>query len=40
MTISTPLARRRLNNFKANRRGYYSLWVFLDTVRRSPCSPS
>lgn len=28
MTL-TPLARRRLNNFKANRRGYYSLWVFL-----------
>ena len=28
MTL-TPLARRRLNNFKANKRGYYSLWVFL-----------
>ena len=25
----TPLARRRLNNFKANKRGYYSMWVFL-----------
>ena len=25
----TPLGRRRLNNFKANRRGYYSMWVFL-----------
>ena len=25
----TPLARRRLNNFKANRRGYYSMWIFL-----------
>ena len=25
----TPLGRRRLNNFKANRRGYYSLWIFL-----------
>jgi microcin C transport system permease protein len=24
----TPLARRRLANFKANRRGYVSLWVF------------
>ena len=24
----TPLARRRLNNFKANRRGYYSMWIF------------
>ncbi|MDE0422033.1 MAG: ABC transporter permease [Gammaproteobacteria bacterium] len=28
MTIS-PLNRRRLNNFKANRRGYYSMWIFL-----------
>ena len=28
MTL-TPLARRRLANFKANKRGYYSLWVFL-----------
>jgi microcin C transport system permease protein len=25
----TPLNRRRWNNFKANRRGYWSLWVFL-----------
>ena len=25
----TPLARRRIANFKANRRGYYSMWVFL-----------
>ena len=25
----TPLARRRLANFKANRRGYYSMWAFL-----------
>ena len=25
----SPLGRRRLNNFKANRRGYYSMWVFL-----------
>ena len=24
----TPLNRRRLDNFRANRRGYYSLWVF------------
>ena len=24
----TPLARRRMNNFKANRRGYYSMWIF------------
>jgi microcin C transport system permease protein len=25
----TPLNRRRWNNFKANRRGYWSLWIFL-----------
>ena len=25
----TPLARRRLANFRANRRGYWSLWIFL-----------
>ncbi len=25
----TPINRRRLDNFKANRRGYISLWVFL-----------
>jgi len=25
----TPITRRRLNNFKANRRGYWSFWVFL-----------
>ncbi len=25
----TPLARRRLVNFRANKRGYWSLWVFL-----------
>jgi microcin C transport system permease protein len=24
----TPLNRRRLENFQANRRGYYSLWIF------------
>ena len=24
-----PIARRRLYNFKANRRGYWSLWIFL-----------
>ena len=28
MTL-TPLMRRRLHNFRANRRGYWSLWVFL-----------
>jgi microcin C transport system permease protein len=25
----SPLTRRRWRNFKANRRGYYSLWIFL-----------
>ena len=25
----TPLTRRRLHNFRANRRGFWSLWVFL-----------
>lgn len=25
----SPLTRRRLENFKANRRGYYSLWIFI-----------
>ncbi len=28
MTL-TPLARRRLANFRANRRGFWSLWIFL-----------
>jgi microcin C transport system permease protein len=25
----TPLMQRRLANFRANRRGYWSLWIFL-----------
>src|SRR5258708_12712760 len=25
----TPLSRRRLDNFRANRRGFWSLWIFL-----------
>jgi microcin C transport system permease protein len=25
----SPIARRRLHNFRANRRGYWSLWIFL-----------
>ena len=25
----TPMARRRLHNFRANRRGFWSLWIFL-----------
>ena len=24
-----PLTRRRINNFKANKRGFWSLWIFL-----------
>ena len=29
----TPLTRRRLDNFKANKRGYWSFWIFLGAVR-------
>jgi len=29
MTPMTPLTRRRLANFRANRRGYWSFWIFL-----------
>ena len=29
----SPLNRRRWQNFKANRRGYWSLWIFLVAVR-------
>lgn len=29
MKSLTPIQRRRLRNFRANRRGYWSLWVFL-----------
>src|SRR5689334_3187042 len=25
----TPLTRRRIDNFRANRRAYWSLWIFL-----------
>jgi microcin C transport system permease protein len=25
----SPLTRRRLHNFRANRRGFWSLWIFL-----------
>ncbi|MGB1548554.1 MAG: ABC transporter permease, partial [Alphaproteobacteria bacterium] len=25
----TPLTRRRLQNFRANQRGFWSLWIFL-----------
>ncbi len=29
MSRLSPIAQRRWNNFKANRRGWYSLWIFL-----------
>jgi microcin C transport system permease protein len=29
MTGISPLTRRRLHNFRSNRRGYWSLWIFL-----------
>ena len=25
----SPIAQRRIENFKANRRGWWSLWIFL-----------
>ena len=25
----TPITRRRLHNFRANKRGFWSLWIFL-----------
>ena len=32
----TPLTQRRIANFKANRRGYWSLWIFLALFVLSP----
>ncbi len=32
----TPITRRRLHNFKANRRGFWSLWIFLILFTRQP----
>ncbi len=29
----TPLNRRRIESFKKNRRGFWSLWIFLISVR-------
>ena len=29
MKSLSPIQRRRLRNFRANRRGYWSLWLFL-----------
>ncbi|HVA14740.1 MAG TPA: ABC transporter permease [Stellaceae bacterium] len=34
----TPLARRRLRNFRANRRGVWSLWLFLALFGLSLCA--
>ena len=34
----TPLDRRRLENFKANRRGLWSFWIFLALFLLSLCS--
>ncbi|MDW7710397.1 MAG: ABC transporter permease [Deferrisomatales bacterium] len=34
----TPLTRRRLANFRANRRGYWSLWLFLGLFGASLCA--
>ena len=35
----SPINQRRWKNFKANRRGYWSLWIFLDRSSSSRCSP-
>ena len=37
MTVS-PLTRRRWRNFRANRRGYVSLWIFLALFALSLCA--
>ena len=34
----TPLTRRRLQNFRANRRGFWSLWIFLVLFVASLCA--
>ncbi len=31
----SPLNKRRWQNFKANKRGYWSLWIFLFLLHRS-----
>lgn len=36
--FKSPLARRRLNLFKANKRGYWSLWIFLFLFLLSLCA--
>ena len=37
LTVS-PLTRRRWRNFRANRRGYVSLWIFLALFALSLCA--
>jgi microcin C transport system permease protein len=37
MTLS-PLMRRRVHNFRANRRGYWSLWIFLAIFGLTLCA--
>src|SRR5438270_575803 len=34
----TPLTRRRIENFKANRRGFWSLWLFLVLFGTTMCA--
>jgi len=34
----SPLNRRRWQNFKANKRGYWSLWIFLVLLVAAICS--
>ncbi|MBZ2167955.1 ABC transporter permease [Marinobacter sp. F4216] len=38
MASLSPIQQRRLRNFKANRRGYWSLWVFLALFGLSLCA--
>lgn len=39
MIFVSPLAKRRWQNFKANKRGYYSFWLFLALLVLSLCAP-
>ncbi len=34
----SPLNKRRWQNFKANKRGYWSLWIFLFLLIAALCS--
>jgi len=35
----TPLTRRRLQQFRANKRGFWSLWIFLGLFAMALCAP-